>query len=202
MIKKEFLFKDVRVNPVIRFLTYSDILMMSGWGLISPILAVFITEQIPGGSVEIAGFASTIYFLTKSILQIPIARYIDKRKGENDDFNVMLLGSLFITVSAFLYMFIKNPTHLYLVQFIYGIGGALSFPSWNALFTRHIDKHEEGLEWSLYYATVDTGTALAAGLGGFIASSFGYNYVFMAVGISSLLGTLFLYGIRHYLSKR
>lgn len=202
MKMKATLFKDITVSPVIKFLTYSDILMMSGWGLISPILSVFITDQIPGGTVEVAGLASTIYFLVKSFLQIPVARYIDKRKGENDDFNTMILGSLVITLSAFLYIFVKTPAQLYLVQALYGIGGALSYPSWLALFTRHVDKNEEGLEWSLYYTTTDLGAALAAGLGGFIAASFGYGYVFLSVGISSLLGTAFLYGIRGYLWKK
>lgn len=199
---KGTLFKDVKINPVVKFLTYSDILMMSGWGLIAPIMAVFITEQIPGGSVEIAGLAATIYFLVKSFLQVPIARYIDKKKGENDDFNVMVVGSLLITLSAFLYLWVKSPFQLYLVQILYGIGGALSYPSWLALFTRHVDKHEEGLEWSLYYTTTDLGAALTAGLGGLIAGSFGYNYVFIAVGLSSLFGTLFLFGIRNYLWKK
>jgi MFS family permease len=202
MKMKATLFKDITVSPVIKFLTYSDILMMSGWGLISPILSVFITDQIPGGTVEVAGLASTIYFLVKSFLQIPVARYIDKRKGENDDFNTMILGSLIITLSAFLYIFVKTPAQLYLVQALYGVGGALSYPSWLALFTRHVDKNEEGLEWSLYYTTTDLGAALAAGLGGFIAASFGYSYVFLSVGISSLLGTAFLYGIRGYLWKK
>lgn len=199
---KGLLFKDVVVNPVIRFLTYSDILMMSGWGLIAPIMAVFITDQVPGGNVEVAGLASTIYFLIKSFLQIPVARYIDKKKGENDDFAVMILGSMIITISAFLFIFVQSVWQLYAVQVLYGIGGALSYPSWLALFTRHIDKHEEGLEWSLYYTTTDLGAALTAGLGGFIASSFGYEWVFVSVGISSLFGTLFLYGTRHYLYKR
>lgn len=199
---KGILFKDVKVNPVIKFLTYSDILMMSGWGLISPILAVFITEQVPGGTLEIAGLASTIYFLIKSFLQVPVARYIDKNKGEDDDFYVMILGSIIITISALAFIFVSNVWQLYLVQILYGIGGALSYPSWLALFTRHIDKHEEGLEWSMYYTSTDLGAALAAGLGGFIASTFGYNWVFLCVGISSLLGTLFLYGIRSYLYNR
>jgi MFS family permease len=198
MKMKGLLFKDVVVNPVIRFLTYSDILMMSGWGLIAPIMAVFITDQVPGGNVEVAGLAATIYFLIKSFLQIPIARYIDKKKGEDDDFKVMILGSMIITLSAFLFIFVKSVSQLYAVQVLYGIGGALSYPSWLALFTRHIDKHEEGLEWSLYYTTTDLGAALTAGLGGFIAASFGYEWVFVSVGISSLFGTLFLYGIRHY----
>jgi len=198
---KGYLFKDVVLNPVIRFLIYSDILMMSGWGLITPIIAVFITDKIPGGNVAVAGLASTLYFLVKCFLQIPVARYIDKHKGENDDFVIMLMGSLIITLCAFLYIFVNNVFHLYLLQVLYGVGGALSYPSWLALFTRHIDKHEEGLEWSLYYTTTDLGSALTAGLGGLMASNFGYDWVFIMVGLTSLFGTLFLFGIRHFLYK-
>ena len=105
---KGLLFKDVSVNPVIRFLTYADILMLSGWGLVTPILAIFISDHIPGGNVAVVGLASTLYFLVKSFLQIPIARFIDKHRGEFDDFWVMILGFSFITFCAFLYLFINN----------------------------------------------------------------------------------------------
>jgi len=196
------LFKDVQFSLVIKFLTYSDILMMSGWGLIGPRFAVCVTDQVPGRNVEVVGLASTLYVVTKSVYQIPRARYIEKKKGENDDFYIMILGSLIITISAFLYIFVNNVWTLYGVQMLYGIGGALSYPSWLALFTRHIDKHEEGLEWSLYYTTTDLGAALTAGLGGFIAASFGYNWVFLSVGFASLFGTAFLYGIKNYLYRK
>src|SRR4030067_3652204 len=135
-------FSGVKINKVIEYLTFSDILIMSGWGLISPIIAVFFTEQIIGGSVQLAGFASAAYFLTKSIVQIPVARYIDLRRGEWDDYKVMIAGSLLITLSAFLYIFIKYPWQVFVVQIIYGVGGAFSYPSWLAIFTRHIDKKE------------------------------------------------------------
>lgn len=87
--------------------------MLSGWGLINPILAVFFTEQIIGGSVAVAGLASTVYFFTKSIFQIPIARAIDLKKGEWDDFWVMVLGSLLITAAPFLFIFARLPWHIY-----------------------------------------------------------------------------------------
>jgi len=56
-----------KVNPVIQALIFSDLLILSGFGLISPILAVFITNQIRGGSLEVAGLATTIYLVSKSL---------------------------------------------------------------------------------------------------------------------------------------
>jgi len=175
---------------------------MSGWGLITPIVAVFFTEQIKGGSVALAGLASTAYFLVKSILQIPVARFIDIRRGEWDDYRIMIAGSLIITLSAFLYVFITLPWQVIAVQVLYGIGGALSYPSWLAIFTRHVDRGKEGFEWSLYFTTTDLGAALTAGLGGLMAAAFGYKLLFVIVGVLSLFGTIFLAGITRELKKQ
>ena len=196
------LFVGLKVNKVIEFLTLSDILMMSGWGLITPIIAVFFTEQVRGGSVALAGLASTVYFLTKSFMQIPVARFIDLRRGEWDDYWIMITGSLIISLSAFLYIFVRLPWHVVLVQMVYGLGGSLSYPSWLAIFTRHVDRKQEGFEWSLYYTTTDLGAALTAGLGGLLAANFGYQLVFIIVGVASLWGTAFLGIMAHDFKKR
>jgi MFS family permease len=188
-------FYGLKVNKIIEYLTISDIVLLSGWGMVTPIIAVFFAENIEGGSVALAGLASTVYFLTKSILQLPFARYIDKKKGEWDDYIMMVAGTLTISLCAFLYIIASLPWHVMAIQVIYGIGGALSYPSWVAIFTRHIDKNEEGFEWSLYYTTTDLGAAAAAGIGGLMAASFGYNTVFLVVGIMSLAGTAFLAGL-------
>jgi len=195
------LFVGLRVNRVIEYMTLADVLMLSGWGLITPIIAVFFTEQVEGGSVALAGLASTTYFLVKSIFQIPIARIIDIRRGEWDDYKVMIAGSLIITTSAFLYTMVSLPWHVIAIQVLYGFGGALTYPSWLAIFTRHVDRQEMGFEWSLYYTATDLGAAFTAGLGGLLAATFGYNLVFLIVGVLSLLGTLFLAGITRELKK-
>lgn len=185
----------LQVNKVIEYLTFSDIMVLSGWGLVSPILAVFFTEQVKGGTVALAGLASTVYFLTKSIVQIPVARFIDSKRGEWDDYWVMVFGGLVISISAFLYIFVQYPWQVIAVQIVYGLGGALAYPAWLAIFTRHVDAHKEGFEWSFYYTATDLGSALTAGLGGFLAAAYGYNLVFVIVGLTSLLGTAFLAGI-------
>lgn len=190
------------INNVIRFLTISDILMLSGWGFVNPIFAVFITDQIQGGNVEAAGLAITIFLLSKSIAQVPIAWIIDRKKGEIDDFWIMIAGSLMIALSAFLYIPAKKVSDIYLIQVFSGIGTALSVPSWLATFTRHVDQHKEGFEWSIYHTMTDLGGALAAGLGGVIANYLGFRPLFFLVGLLSFLGTAFLFAFYGDLRKR
>ncbi|OGV89801.1 hypothetical protein A2Z41_03410 [Microgenomates group bacterium RBG_19FT_COMBO_39_10] len=190
------------INKVIRFLTISDILMLSGWGLISPIFAVFVTNQIQGGNVEMAGLAITVFLLTKCLIQIPLAWFIDRKKGEVDDFWVMIIGSLIISLTAFLYIFARTVSHIFLIQVISGFGTALSYPTWLAIFTRHVDNHREGFEWSIYYTTTDLGGAVVAGLGGVIANYLGFQPLFLLVGLLSLLGTAFLFVFYGDLRKR
>lgn len=194
-------FFDVKINDVVRFLTFSDLLIISGWGIVNPILAVFYTDSIKGGDVVLAGLATTVYLLVKSVLQFPIARYIDLKKGEWDDFWVMIIGSALTSICAFLYIFVTLPWQVIAVQIVAGVGAALSFPAWQAIFTRHVDRQQEGSEWSIYYTATDIGAAFAAGLGGFMAAHYGYQAVFVLVGILSLAGTIFLAGITRKLRK-
>ncbi|MEK9170913.1 MAG: MFS transporter, partial [Patescibacteria group bacterium] len=126
------------VNKVVRVLVLGDIMFFSAFGLIGPIFAVFVINQIVGATIVTAGFAATISLLARALLQMPIARYIDRHKGEKDDFVFMVAGSTLISVVPFAYLLVVVPWHLYLAQIVLGIGGALANPGWFAIFTRHI----------------------------------------------------------------
>jgi DHA1 family quinolone resistance protein-like MFS transporter len=191
----KYFLTGIRINKVIQFLAYSDIVMLSGWGLINPIIAVFFTEQIVGGDIALAGLAATTYFLVKSLLQVPVARFIDLRPGEWDDYMVMALGAVIYTVCAFLYIGVYLPWHVFAVQILFGVGSALYYPAWLAIFTRHTDDNQEGLEWSLYFTGSDLASALTAGFGGLLVAYFGYQTVFLIVGVASLVGMVFLLSI-------
>lgn len=190
------------INKVIRFLTLSDILMLSGWGLVNPVLAIFFADQIQGGDVKIAGLAVAIALLTKSLSQLPIAWLIDKKKGEIDDFWVMISGSLIIACSAFLFIFARTIPQVFLIQVVSGFGMALSYPAWLAIFTRHLDNHQEGFQWSFYSSATNLGGAVVAGLGGVMASYLGFKPLFFLVGLLSLLGTVFLFVCYRDMRKR
>ena len=82
------------VNNIIKFMIASDFMMNLGWGLLGPVFAIFIVQNITVGSsseaARVAGFAALSYWVTKSILQIPIGRHLDKIHGEKDDLYVIV----------------------------------------------------------------------------------------------------------------
>ncbi len=84
------MFKNI--NPVVRLIVIVDFFINSAFGSFGPIFAIFITNQVAGGSIRVAGFAAAVYWITKSILQLPIARFLDKTDGERDDFWALFLG--------------------------------------------------------------------------------------------------------------
>src|SRR3989344_5393239 len=43
------------MNPIVRMLVISDFFVLAGIGFLGPILPIFIADQIPGGSVKVAG---------------------------------------------------------------------------------------------------------------------------------------------------
>ena len=45
------------MNRTIKLLMISDIFVITGFGLIDPILAIFIKENLTGGTIFAAGFA-------------------------------------------------------------------------------------------------------------------------------------------------
>ena len=185
-----------KVNPVVRLLTISDIFMLSAFGLISPILSIFYLRNIPGAGIETAGIASTIYLLTRSLFQLPVAHLIDRIRGERDDIFVMVIGSFFTSLVPLCYIAAHSTAHIYLIQFFYGLSQAMTYPSWLAIFTRHIDRDKAGLEWGMYYTLTDLSGATVAALGGIMAQKLGFAPLFVVVSIVSFFGAGWLLALR------
>lgn len=188
-----------RINFIIRVMIYSDFLMLSATGLINPIFGIYITQKIAGGSLVVVGYAATVLLVVKSILQLPIASYIDKKVGEKDDLYFMIAGSFLVSLTSFLYIFVTNVWHLYALQALWGVGSAMAYPAWFAIFTRHADHQREGFEWGIYSTIVGLGVAVTGAVGAVAASRFGFNAVFIMVGALSMIGTAILLPLRNYL---
>ena len=184
-----------RINNLIKILTFSDAIILSGWGLTNPLFAVFLTKQIEGGTLELVGLASSIYWIVRSSFQLPFAKLIDSVKGEIDDFVLMATGSFLMSSVPLLFYFVTRSIHIILLQGLLGFSAAMVAPGWLAIFTRHIDRNIEAEEWSLYNIMVGLGVALSAALGGFLAESFGIRRLFLVVGTISTVGSSFLFFI-------
>lgn len=180
------------IDPVIRFLIISDTIIFGAVGLLGPIFALFVEDFIIGGGAATAGLAAGIYLFTKSTLQIPIAYAIDKIRGERDDFLILVVFTLIMSMVPLLYLFIDTPLELYFVQFVLGLFTAFTFPTFMAMFTHHVDSGKEGTEWGVYFTLTDITSASFGALGGFLVESSGFPVLIMAVVIISLIGSVLL----------
>lgn len=184
--------KNIKVNIVIKILIMSDFLIWSSYNLLAPVFALFITDNIQGATIEVVGISSGLYFICKSIFEVPVGVFIDKTKGEKDDLYTAVFGTIMFALVYVMYIFIDQVWQLYVLQIFLGISAALAFPGWYSIFTRHVDKDREGFEWSMYDVMLGVGIAAASALGAFIADFFGFEYLFLMVGAITILGALFL----------
>jgi len=184
--------KTNALNKVVKVMVFSDLFLNLGWGLIAPILAVFIVEGVPGGNIKVAGIAAGIYLLGRSFLQIPIANYLDKNHGEKDDYASLVLGTLLMAVAPLIFAFASLPWHIYLAQIIRAFGAAMALPSWSAIFTRHITKKREALCWSLDSSFIGFGAGVAGIVGGLLVSTYGFTPLFIAVAVLDIVAGLLL----------
>jgi predicted MFS family arabinose efflux permease len=184
------------LNGVIKTLIASDFLLQSGWGLIGPIFAIFLTGQIQGGSLKLVGFVAATYWLTKSIIQPFIAHHLDKNHGEKDDFQFLVVGMYVANLIPLGYIFSTQPWHIFTLEFIRGLAMACVVPTWAGIFTRHIDKGKEAFSWSIESTGLGFAAGLAGAFGAIIASIVGFKIVFILVSIFGLISASTLLLIR------
>lgn len=189
------------VNRVIKYLILSDLIFYAGWGLINPVFAIFIVERIQGGNPVVVGIAAAVYWILISVFRIPCGLILDKRRGEKDDYFFMVVGLLIAAVVPFGYLYITMPWQLYALQAVYALGMTMSLTGWSAIFTRKIDKGREATAWSLSATGYSLGTGVAGIVGGYAIERFGFDPVFIAVGILGLVGVILLLFVRKAVTR-
>lgn len=175
----------------LKLLILSDLLIIMSFGLISPILAIFIKDGLTGGNAFSAGISTSVVLLVKSLLEIPFGKVEDHHSKKK----FLIIGTFIISFVPLGYFFVNHVYQMYFVQFIYGIGAAMAFPAFGALFLRYLDRGKAAYEWSVYGTVVGLGTAITAFLGGFVAQKFSFDTLFLVTSIVSILGTFVLFKI-------
>lgn len=187
------------MNRTMKLLMLSDIFVLTGFGLIQPILAIFINQGVAGGTVLTAGLASTIFLMTKSLVQLPFGKYIDDHEKKT---RWLILGTLMMAIVPILYVTADSIYKVYLAEMIYGLGSGLAYPTWLGLWSRNLDQGRESFQWSIYSTSTGLGTAATGTIGAAMASVAGFTTTFMLAGVVCLLGCLTLLVLENRSSER
>ncbi len=184
------------VNKIIKVLVIGDAFLNSGWGLVAPVFAIYIIQDIKGGDIVVAGFAAAVYWIVKSIIQMPFAKYLDRNHGEKDDFYAVFFGLLIVSLVPLGYMISSLPWHIYASQVLYAVGMAMVVPAWFGLYTRHIDKGKEAYEWSVYSTSLGFIIGIFGAVGGVIASVVGFKGIFLMISFFTVIAALVFYSLK------
>jgi hypothetical protein len=189
------------INRVMRAYIYWDLVINSAWGFLAPVFTIFLLEKIAGGNViegvKIAGFATLAYWITKSILQIPIGNYLDKNHGEIDDFWFYVVGTIMTALVPIGYLFSYLPWHIYALQVFHAIAMSMVIPASYAIFIRHTDKGREAYESSLDSTLLGVGVGITGALGGIMAAYLGFTLLFLLTSLLNLVAVLFIFPVRN-----
>ncbi len=186
------------MDKTLKLLIISDILVYGALGFVSPILSIFIDNNLAGGGIFTAGLASTIFLTTHAILQVVFSYFFNPK----DRLWMLWLGTGIIAVVPIGYIFSTHIWHLFLAEFAYGVGAALAYPSWSSLFTAHLEKGQRGFQWSIYSSGLGLGTAITAAVGGLIAEKLSFKVVFGLTSILAVIGLLVLFKLEKKVLKR
>ena len=178
------------MNLKLKFLLYVSILSNFSGNLFGPIYALFVLGI--GGNVLIASSAWAVFKIVESSLTIFFGKLEDLKQNKE---KFMFYGFLILTITNFLFIFIKTPILLYLLQVLFGIGMAMVNPAWEALYSLSLDKGKESSEWSYWNASVGFSIALAAFLGGLIVTYYGFKTLFIIMALFHLISAFIAYSL-------
>jgi MFS family permease len=189
---------DLDINKVIKILVASDFVLYFALGLLTPIYAIFVTEQIEGGTLAVVGMATTMYWVARLLTTVPLSKLMDKTDGEKDEFYFMIIGTLLTALIFITYTFASKVWHVYALQFTFGVINSMIVPAWRIVFTNHIDRDKTGYYWSVEDIGIGLSVAASAYIGALVAEKFGFNVVLYSVAGLSVISAIVLTFLRKY----
>ncbi|MFC1594877.1 MFS transporter [Patescibacteria group bacterium] len=190
----------ISVNRAIQILLFFLFVLNLSDGLFTPLFAVYVTDFIINASLSTVGFAIAVFAVTKSIIQVPLARRLDRIKGELDDFSAMLIGSIIGVVYPLFLIIINQTWQLYAVEFFAGAGTGCLMAAYYSVFSRHVDREQQGFEWSLFsVGGITLSVAIGGAIGGVLADVFGFRVLFLISSFLNFIGAVLLVWLYPYM---
>ena len=172
------------MKHILRILLVGSFIWYFGEGLLGPLYAVF--AQTIGGNILDITWAWAVYLIFAGIFSILVGKLADGL----DRAKIMIAGYALNVVATFGYLWVNSPARLFVVQFVLGLALALATPTWDGLYSLAEDKKKVCTEWGIAYGGPQIVLGVAAVLGGFIVSEWGFRALFGIMGSVQILATL------------
>ena len=182
-----------------KVLLFSDAWATLALGMIGPIYAIFV-EKI-GGDILDASWAYFAFMITSGVAMYLISHWEDKFKNKEI---LITIGYCLTALGCLSYVFVFNQFSLIVTQIILGLAESIQVPAYDALYSKYLEKKKEASEWGDWESMRYIVTAIAAVIGGYLASIFGFKILFVcmfAISIFAAASSLRLFKGKKYLGS-
>ena len=139
---------DLHLNIFIRTLAFADSFIWFGYFFFISIVAIYLEKQLGVNAIQAIAIGSSIYLITRALVQFPVTYVLDSNKSEKDEVYAILLGGILMSLSFLGYNFVYNEVSLYLVNVLFGLGVGVYLPAYKKVYGRYVDPQHEGAHYA------------------------------------------------------
>lgn len=175
------------MNKSLKTLFVFNGIFVFAYYLVGPIFAIFV-EGI-GNTILNVSLVTSVALFSNTIFTYIVSRLGDRVKEKE---YLLMAGYLIRALVWASYTLVNNLQSLLILQVILGIGQSCGTPSFSSIFAEHLDKGKYIKEYGSWHFVSNIIGAVATLVGGFIASNFGFNTLFL---IMSGLALIAFFGV-------
>ncbi len=169
----------IRAHPQLLPLMLLVALVMSGSGIVSPILSLYAQSFSVGTTM--VGMIITTFGIGRLIADFP-AGVLSQRFGRKP---LLCAGSAFVVVGAVGAALVDSFTALLVCRLVQGIGSGIYMTTLAAAMADLSKAGERGRVMALYQAALLLGSGIGPAIGGWLADAFGYTAPFWAYALAA-----------------
>jgi len=187
----------LKFNKSVYLLTLSDIFTWGSHSILGALVGIYLSQKLGGNAAEFVGIGTGIYYLARSITQIPVGLLLDKIKHDKDEIIILVLGSILMGSPFLFYSLIQTQYLYYALQFVFGLGASMNLVSWRKLFSQSLDVGKVGLEYGIYETSISVATAIFSIIAGIVAntSQIYFERVIFAIGLIMISGSIWVWAL-------
>lgn len=180
--------KQKTLNLALRILLMTNGLVVFSAAMLGPIYALYVKDI--GGDILDIGLAGAAFSVTAGVVVFLSGKFGDHVK-ENE--LVVVAGYVIMGCGFLLYSQVHSIGMLLLVQILIGLGDALYGPSFDALYSKHLDGKRRGTQWGTWESMNYFCVAAGALIGSSIVSLFGFMPLFVLMACLAFTSALYIY---------
>lgn len=177
------------LNPAVRAFIVSESLFWAAWNLVVPLFAVFVVQDIAGGTVAQAATGLTLYLLVRMVVELVVSR----KSGALSNAQRAVIDVLGMVIVSIAYLIIAMvPTYSMALTFyaLAGLGFGISSPVKYSFFSRSLEPQKEAAVWGMYDVANLSAMAVATLAGGFMAQWYGFKTLFLLSSAINIIGAI------------